>query len=70
MLSDIRFEWRIDGIERSINNKADKNEIYQINSNVDRLEYSIKELNSVVDRLRFELETTQDQMRKLLATTN
>ena len=63
--ADIRVEWRVNDIERSIRDKADSHQVYQISSDVDSLERSLRETSSETSRLRDELCSTQDQLYRL-----
>lgn len=60
-MSDPRAEWRLDSIERSLQQKADHYAVSQVNDNVDRLQHSLREAISTITQLRFELETLQEE---------
>ena len=64
--ADIRVEWRVEEIERTLHRKADSYEISTLRSNVDSLEHANRELCAEVARLRHELQALEDQVAYLL----
>lgn len=62
---DCRTEWRITDIENKLRNKADDYQLDQTNSDVYRMEHSMREISSLVDGLRIELKTYQDKVENL-----
>ena len=54
--ADIRVEWRVAEIERSLSRKADSYEVSTIRSDVDSLERTNRNLSSSLDELRTEIE--------------
>lgn len=63
--ADIRTEWRVNDIERQMQQKAESHDVDSLRSNVDRLERSIGEASSCIDGLRFELEATLSRVEDL-----
>ena len=65
MFTDIRTEWRLNDIERSLRDKAENYEVNSIRGNVDNLERTCRELRSTVDGLCSQLETCQERVMYL-----
>lgn len=65
MFADIRTEWRVNDIERSLQSKAESYQVSSLSSDVDRLERTIRELSSLCDGFRYELQTCKDQVMDL-----
>ena len=65
MFADIRTEWRVTDIERSLHGKADSYRLDETNGDVDRLERSLREISSVVDELRSQCEERESRVREL-----
>lgn len=63
--ADIRTEWRVNDIERSLQSKAESHQVSLLNSDVASLERTVRGLSSLCDGLRYELQTCQDQVREL-----
>ena len=66
--ADIRVEWRVEEIERSLQRKAENHEVSSLAGDVGRLERANGELCTEVARLRNELQALQDQVTQLLQT--
>lgn len=62
MFADVRTEWRVNDIERSLRGKAESHEVSSLRSDVDGLERTIREMRSLCDGLRFELETYKSEL--------
>jgi predicted nucleic acid-binding Zn-ribbon protein len=63
--ADIRTEWRVEQIERDIQQKADQHEIYTLRSTLDSLERTVREASTNIDGLRYELEVQESRVREL-----
>lgn len=59
---DCRTEWRIESIERALNQKVESHEIYSLRNDVDRLEHQLREACARIDGLCSQLEATQNQL--------
>jgi septal ring factor EnvC (AmiA/AmiB activator) len=64
LFADIRTEWRVNDIEKSLHNKADSYQLESLRRDVDNLEHSLRENRSVCDGLRSELETLREELRR------
>ena len=62
---DTRTEWRINDIERSLQNKADSHEIFFLRSNLGSMEHSLRESRSETYELRSQLQTLQEAVETL-----
>lgn len=60
--ADIRTEWRVDAIETSLRQKAESHELHSINSDVHRLECSLRESRSETSELRAQLQELQENI--------
>jgi len=56
MFADIRTEWRVNDIERALQQKADSGDLSSTNSDVGRLEHSLREACSTLAGLCNELQ--------------
>ena len=65
MFADPRTEWRINDIERGLNEKATHYEVSAMRSDVDRLDCTVRELSALVDGLRNELEASKNHTERL-----
>ncbi len=62
MFADIRTEWRVNDVERALQQKADRHELSSTNSDVDRLEHAFREANSDNVWLRGELQRQEGRL--------
>lgn len=60
-------EYEVRELRSLIDRKADKHEFHQVNSDVDRLERTVRELLAEVDGLRSELSMLKDSLRQAVA---
>jgi len=65
MFADIRTEWRVNEIERSLQQKADRHEISSISGDVDRLQCSLREARAETYELRAQLQEVQDHLQNI-----
>ncbi len=71
--ADIRTEWRVDDIERSLRNKAENYELSSVSSDVDCLERTVRDLRAEVAGLCAEFQRCQDKitdMENIIETFN
>lgn len=66
--ADIRTEWRVDSIERKLDQKGESHEISSLRSDVDRLERTNTELSSEIAGLRDELSTLRENITLIAET--
>lgn len=59
------ISYEVQDLRNLINQKADKNEIYQTNSDVAGLERTVRELRSEIDGLRAQLQEQAYQIEHL-----
>lgn len=60
-------EYEVREIRSLIDRKADKHEYHQINSDVDRLERTVRSLRAEIDGLRSELSMLKDSLRQAVS---
>jgi hypothetical protein len=65
MFADIRTEWRVNDIEKSLHQKAENHKVDSLCGDVDRLERTVREISSICDGLRSELEAVREEVRCL-----
>lgn len=63
--ADIRTEWRVNDIERALQQKAESYQLESIRSDVGSLERSLREACSCIDGLRHALEATLERVQQL-----
>ena len=63
--ADIRVEWRVEEIERTLQRKAGSHEVSTLNSDVVRLERANEELRAEVIGLRIELQAMREEIIRL-----
>jgi hypothetical protein len=61
-LADIRVEWRVADIERTLNEKAERYEVSTLSSDVGSLERALREACAGIAGLCAELPALQDQI--------
>jgi predicted nucleic acid-binding Zn-ribbon protein len=66
MFADIRTEWRVNDIERSLHQKVDRHEISSLSRDVDRLERTLREACADIAWLRGELQASQEKVTQLI----
>ncbi len=67
-MGDIRDEWRLNDIERKVNECERKSdEVHSLRGNVDSLERANRELSTTIDGFRNELEELREAVRRDLA---
>lgn len=63
--ADIRTEWRVNDIERALQQKAESYQVEQVRSDVGSVERSLREACSCIDGLRNALEATLERVEAL-----